>query len=88
MRLDSQQKMIALIFGVVIILVLGAMIFITNKPETQWDKQIAGEAVPVMVTSTEGNDLSSNGWWDELPTAKPVSTMPIPSNATPTSSHE
>jgi hypothetical protein len=76
MRLDGQQKMITLLFGLIVILLLGVMIFVSSKTETQRAKQIADEAVPVMATSTKANDLSSNGWWDAIPTAKLLPTMP------------
>jgi len=73
MRLDAQQKMTALIFGILIMLAFGAMTFIISDTSDE-----NGEInPPLLSTSTLSSDSSSSGWWDSIPTDPSLPTMPV-----------
>jgi len=86
MRLDRQQKITALIFGIMIVLAVGTFVFMSLDPHETKTLQIH----PTFSTSTPKSDLSSNGWWDSIPlqgtfpTAKPVPLLSNERAATPT----
>ena len=71
MRLTAQQKMTAVIFGILIMLVLGAVTFINSK-----STDIDEISSPIFSTSTMSADTSSSGWWDSIPTDPVLPVMP------------
>ena len=79
MRLTAQQKMTALIFGILILLAFGAMTFINST-------SVDGEeiALPIFSTSTLPADASSSGWWENIPTDPALPSMPGYDKATAT----
>ena len=79
MRLTAQQKMTALIFGILILLAFGAMTFINS---TSVDNRKI--MLPIISTSTLPADASSNGWWDSIPTDPALPAMPGNGKATAT----
>ena len=79
MRLTAQQKMIAIIFGILIMLVLGAVTFINSK-----SADIDEISSPIFSTSTMPASTSSSGWWDSIPTDPSLPMMPSYRTATAT----
>jgi len=72
MRLDVQQKMTALFFGILILLAFGAMAFsISAKPDDNEEFTLHA-----LSTSTLSSVASPNGWWDSIPTDPSLPTMP------------
>ncbi len=71
MRLTQQQKMTAVIFGILSLLALGAMTFINSTSDENGKIML-----PSISTSTLPADASSNGWWDSIPTDPVLPSMP------------
>ena len=79
MKLTAQQKMIAVIFGILTLLALGVMTFINTASAD------GGEiTLPVFSTSTLHANSSSSGWWDTIPTHSSLPSMPGYRTATAT----
>ncbi len=79
MKLDRQQKITALIFGIMIMLAFGMFVFLSLDQREVKSLQ----SFPTFSISTATSDLSSNGWWNNIPTAKPIPTLPGNGAATP-----
>ena len=79
MRLTQQQKMTALIFGILILLAFGAVTFINTTSAD--DREIM---LPIISTSTLPADASASGWWDSIPTDPSLPIMPGYDKATAT----
>jgi len=71
MRLTAQQKMTAVIFGILILLAFGVLTFINSTSAD--DGKIM---LPIISTSTMSADVSSSGWWDSIPTDPALPSMP------------
>lgn len=71
MRLTQQQKMTAVIFGILILLAFGAMTFINSK-----SADVDEISSPIFSTSTMPADAASSGWWDSIPTDPVLPVMP------------
>ena len=71
MRLTAQQKMTAVIFGILSLLAFGAMTFI-NSTSTDGEKIM----LPIISTSTLSTNATSSGWWDSIPTDPSLPIMP------------
>ena len=81
----DDQKIIAVVFIALILIVLGVMIFISDKSADH--TTVASKAMPIITTSTAINNLNSTGWWNSIPTAKSLPVIPgINQSATPSSS--
>ena len=79
MRLTQQQKMTALVFGILSLLALGAMTFINSTSDENGKIML-----PIISTSTMLADASSSGWWDSIPTDPALPVMPGYDKATAT----
>ena len=79
MRLTAQQKLTAVIFGILILLALGAVTFINSTSADNGKIML-----PIISTSTLPADASSSGWWDSIPTDPSLPSMPGFSTATAT----
>ena len=79
MRLTAQQKMTAVIFGILILLAFGAITFINSKSAD--DEKILS---PIFSTSTLPANATSNGWWNSIPTDPSLPGMPGYGEATAT----
>ena len=79
MRLTAQQKMTAVIFGILILFAFGAVTFINTTSAD--DREIM---LPIISTSTKPADASASGWWDSIPTDPALPSMPGYDKATAT----
>ena len=78
MKLDRQQKITTLLFGIMIVLAVGMFVFLSVEPHETKTLQLH----PTFSIFTPTSDLSSNGWWNNIPTAKVVPIL-SGANATP-----
>ncbi len=79
MRLTQQQKMTAVIFGILILFAFGAVTFINGTSDD--DGKIM---LPIISTSTLPADASASGWWDSIPTDPAIPSLPGYDKATAT----
>ena len=79
MRLTAQQKMTAVIFGILILFAFGVLTLISSASAD--DREIK---LPVLSTSTLSAYVSSSGWWNNIPTDPVLPSMPGYGTATAT----
>ena len=81
MRLDGQQKKLAVAMALVFCIAIGALVF--------FDSEYADERriqVLILSTSTPKAGITSDGWWNSIPTDPSLPIMPASgiSTLTPT----
>ena len=79
MRLTAQQKMTAVIFGILILFALGAVTFINSTSDENGKIML-----PIFSTSTLSANATSSGWWNSIPTDPVLPNMPGYDKATAT----
>lgn len=79
MKLTNQQQIIAAVIALIFLIAIVVMASI--KPDTSH----VDKAKSLMLsTSTPKSDVTTTGWWDAMPTAPSLPTMPSDSSPTPT----